>query len=110
MGERPNLIILVSDTFRRDHLGCYGAAAPRTPHLDRLAEESVVFDDAYACSFPPLPCRAELFTGKFVFPWLRWGPFPQQETHLAERLRDAGYTTAFVADNLPMTQPGYGYD
>lgn len=108
--EKPNLIVLVCDTFRRDHVGCYGAAGVATPNIDRFAHESVRFDAAYACSFPTLPCRVELFTGKFVFPSVRWGPFPAHETHLAERLNRAGYHTALIADNLPFTRPGYGYD
>lgn len=98
------------DTFRRDHLGCYGSSEVRTPNLDRLAAESAVFDGAYACSFPTLPCRAELFTGKFVFPYLRWGPFPAGETSLAERLAAARYHTAMVLDNLPVSRRGYDYD
>jgi arylsulfatase A-like enzyme len=132
--RRPNLIVVVADTFRRDHLGVYSkdeggrrkaeGEAPkanlhpssfilhpsRTPNLDRLAAESVVFDQAYACSFPTLPCRAELFTGKFVFPFLRWGPLPAGETTLAQRLGGARYHTAVIGDNLPFFRPGYGYD
>src|SRR5437763_7671201 len=105
-----NLIVVLCDTLRRDHLGCYGGAGNRTPNLDRLASESVVFDGAHACSFPTLPCRAELFTGKFVFPFLRWGPFPVGETSVAERLTQARYHTAMIVDNLPVSQPHYGYD
>ncbi len=32
-----NVVLIVADTFRRDHLGCYGGTAARTPHLDQLA-------------------------------------------------------------------------
>lgn len=108
--EKLNLLLLVCDTFRRDHLGCYGNPGIGTPNLDRLARESLVFDGAHACSFPTLPCRAELFTGKFVFPSLRWGPFPPGETTLADRLSEARYHTAMVLDNLPVSRRGYGYD
>lgn len=110
MSDRYNVIVLMCDTFRRDHAGFYGPSPARTPHLDRLAAESVIFEDAYACSFPTLPCRVELFTGKFVFPAVRWGPFPAGETTLAERLRDARLHTALVADNLPVMRPNSGYD
>jgi arylsulfatase A-like enzyme len=109
MADRLNLIVIVCDTLRRDHLGLYGGRVG-TPAMDRFAAESVVFDNAFACSFPTLPCRAELFTGKFVFPYLRWGPFPKYETTLAERLAEAGYRTALVIDNLPVGRPDYGYD
>ncbi len=109
MPPRPNFVVVMCDTLRRDHVGAYGGRVG-TPSLDRLAAESLVFDSAYACSFPTLPCRAEVFSGKFVFPYLRWGPFPTQETHLAERLARAGYHTALIADNFPMSRVGYGYD
>lgn len=104
-----NFLVIVSDTVRRDHLDCYGGAVG-TPHLDALAAESVVFDHAYSGSFPTLPCRAELFTGKIVFPYLNWGPLPRNEVLLSEVMTAAGYNTAMVVDNLPMTRPGYGYD
>ena len=47
-----------------------------------------VFDRAYTGSFPTLPCRAELFTGRFIYTYLNWGPLPQTETLLSEVLAD----------------------
>lgn len=105
-----NVVLIVSDTFRRDHLGCYGNKSIHTPNLDRLAEESVVFDRAFCGSFPTLPCRAELFTGRFVFPYLNWGPLPAGEVLLSETFARGGYTCTMVTDNLPLTRSGYGYD
>jgi arylsulfatase A-like enzyme len=105
-----NFIVLMCDTFRRDHLGCYGNGAVRTPNLDRLAQESVVFDQAFSCSFPTLPCRAELFTGKFVFPYLDWGPLPRSELLLSETLARHNYTCAMVTDNFQLCKPGYDYE
>jgi arylsulfatase A-like enzyme len=107
---RLNFLVIVCDTLRRDHLGFYGNRTVRTPNLDRLAEQSVVFDRAYCCSFPTLPCRAELFTGRFVFPHLNWGPLPPNEVVLADVLAEAGYTCTMVTDNFPMCRSGYGYD
>ncbi|MBM3457447.1 MAG: sulfatase [Armatimonadetes bacterium] len=104
-----NLVLIVSDSVRRDHLGCYGSATVRTPSLDALARDSRVFDRAYSCSFPTLPCRAELFTGKFVFPYLNWGPLPQREVLLSETLARAGFTCTLVTDNLPLSRPDYLY-
>lgn len=109
-----NVVLIVSDTFRRDHVGAYGGECLgrpiQTPTLDALAAESVVFDRAYSGSFPTLPCRAELFTGKFIFPYLNWGPLPQNEVLLSETFAAAGYTCAMVTDNLPLCRPKYGYD
>src|SRR5713101_3442142 len=47
-GNNLNLILLVSDTFRADNLAAYGSQWVETPNLNRLAEESVIFDDAYS--------------------------------------------------------------
>ncbi|MBI3909333.1 MAG: sulfatase [Armatimonadetes bacterium] len=105
-----NIILIVCDSWRRDFLGCYGATEVETPHLDRFAQEAVVFDHAYAASFPTLPCRAELFTGKFVFPYLTWGALPAGEVVLADCLSRRHYQTAMVLDNLPVSRLDYGYD
>ncbi|MFA0775964.1 MAG: hypothetical protein THHGLFOP_001490, partial [Candidatus Fervidibacter sp.] len=47
-----NIVLVISDTFRRDHLSCYGNPRIRTPNLHRFAEMSVIFDRAYCGSFP----------------------------------------------------------
>jgi len=104
-----NVLCIISDTVRRDHLGCYGAKQIHTPCLDRLAADSVVFDRAYSGSFPTVPCRAELFTGRFVFPYLDWGPLPADEVTTAEALSAAGHHCAMVTDNLHLCRPKYDY-
>ncbi len=52
-----NLVFLVSDTLRWDYLGAYGNSWIKTPHLDQLAKESVVFEEAFAEGLPTLPAR-----------------------------------------------------
>ncbi len=47
-----NVIVIMNDTFRRDHLGFYGNPWIHTPNLDRFARESVIFDRAYIASYP----------------------------------------------------------
>jgi arylsulfatase A-like enzyme len=105
-----NLIVLMCDTFRRDHLGCYGNEAIHTPSFDRLASESVVFDEAFSGSFPTLPCRAECFTGRFIFPYLDWGPLPARYPTLSETLGRSHYTCTLLGDNLQLMKAGYNYD
>ncbi len=105
-----NVVLVVSDTFRRDHLGCYGNQAIRTPNLDAFARHSLVFEDCYPTSFPTVPARADLMTGRYTFLYLPWGPLPENEITLAECLREAGYTTAGVGDTPFIMRNGYGYD
>jgi arylsulfatase A-like enzyme len=64
--ERPNIILIVLDTTRLDHLSCYGYHRNTSPNLDRLAAESVLYMQAIAPSSWTLPSHASLFTGKFT--------------------------------------------
>jgi arylsulfatase A-like enzyme len=56
-----NVICIMLDSLRTDYVGAYmnGKAHAKTPNMDRFAEEAVVFDKAYAGSFPTLPCRRD---------------------------------------------------
>lgn len=62
----PNVLLITLDTTRIDHLSCYGATLVRTPNLDQLASESVLYTQAIADSSWTLPAHASLFTGKAV--------------------------------------------
>ncbi|MFC1999491.1 sulfatase [Chloroflexota bacterium] len=64
-----NIIIVMIDTLRPDHMGCYGNKWIKTPNLDKLAQESMVFDRAVPESLPTIPVRRALFTGMRVFPF-----------------------------------------
>ncbi|MEE8590852.1 MAG: sulfatase-like hydrolase/transferase, partial [Spirochaetia bacterium] len=64
--EQPNILILMTDQQRYDSLGCYGVDWVKTPNLDRLASEGVVFDNYYATNSICTPSRASLFTGKHL--------------------------------------------
>ncbi|RMF86166.1 MAG: hypothetical protein D6736_15730 [Nitrospinota bacterium] len=105
-----HFLVIMSDTFRRDHLGCYGNPWIHTENLDRLAQEAYIFDQAYSGSFPTVPNRAELFTGKYVFTYFDWAPLPREELVLAEILGEAGYTTMMIADTPHPLRSGYHYD
>jgi arylsulfatase A-like enzyme len=62
---RPNLLLVVLDTMRADHLGVYGYPRPTSPWLDRFAEGAIVFETAISPSSWTLPAHATLFTGLF---------------------------------------------
>jgi arylsulfatase A-like enzyme len=105
-----NIILIVSDTFRRDYLGCYANNWIHTPNIDHLAKESVVFDRAYAASFPTVPNRRDLVTGRFSFTYSDWGPLPLEEVVLADVLREAEYVTMLIADTPHILKDGYHFD
>ena len=64
-GPRPNLVLVVIDALRADHLSGSGYSLPTTPCLDRLAAEGVSFKSAVASSCWSLPTHASLFTGLY---------------------------------------------
>ncbi|MDG6980947.1 MAG: sulfatase [Nitrososphaerota archaeon] len=105
-----NIILIVSDTFRYDHLRCNGNKTMRTPYLDKLASNSVVFDRAYANSHPTVPARADLVTGKYTFTFMGWQPLPTEEITLAQLLAQKGYLTTAVADTPFLVKESYNYD
>lgn len=111
-----NIIQIVSDTFRRDHLGCYGNNWIHTEHIDRFADKSVVFDRAYIASFPTIPHRRDIFTGRYTFSYSKWsfgGEEPNlltSEVILSQLLRQAGYTTMLIVDTYHMIRDRHGFD
>jgi arylsulfatase A-like enzyme len=105
-----NVVLIVSDTFRRDHLGAYGNDWIHTPHLDRFANEAVVFDRHLVGSFPTMPARADLMTGRLSCAFMTWEPLPRQLPTLAEAFKAAGYLTTAIVDTPFYIRNGFGYD
>lgn len=96
--EPFNVILISVDTLRADHLSAYGKHLVATPHIDRLASEGVLFEQATSVAPTTLPAHASLLTG--LTP-LRHGVhdnvgFYLTEEHrtLAHHLREHGYLTA----------------
>ena len=93
-----NTILILCDTLRRDHLGCYGNPWIKTPDLDRLAAMGTVFDNHYCASFPTLPCRRDILTGKIEFPWRGWGGLEPNDATLSALFTQAGRISYFITD------------
>jgi arylsulfatase A-like enzyme/tetratricopeptide (TPR) repeat protein len=97
-GPSPNLLLVTLDTTRADRLGCYGVARAETPHLDRLAREGALFEQAIAVAPLTLPSHVSLLTGRYppAHHVRLNGEFraSEEETLLAEHLAVRGYATA----------------
>ena len=104
-----NLIWITADTFRRDHLGCYGNNRIYTPALDALAQRSVRFDRHYAASFPTMPARADFYTGQWTACDMGWEPLPRKQKTLPMLLRQQFHTAA-VIDTPFFTRGHMNYD
>jgi arylsulfatase A-like enzyme len=115
VSQPPNVLLVVIDTVRRDHLSCYGHARNTSPVIDALAAESVRFDRAYATAPWTSPSVASMITGRYPSSHgvTRVGPLPDEVVTLAEILRGEGYATAgFVSNFLVGRQFNFdqGYD
>jgi arylsulfatase A-like enzyme len=108
--SKPNVLLVVSDTLRGDHLGAYGNDWIHTPALDRLARRAVVFDNHLVGSFPTMPARADLLTGRLSLTFMSWGPLPTTLPTLPELLGQAGYLTMGIVDTPFYVRNGFGYD
>jgi len=104
-----NVIVIVNDSFRRDHLGCYGNQWIRTPNLDIFSRECAVFDQFYIASYPTVPNRWDLSTGRFGFPFRGWQPLEPDDLPWAEVLSRNGVHTQFIWDTPMLAAASYNY-
>lgn len=101
--DHPDVLLILVDTLRADHLGCYGDSRGLTPNLDALADSGTLFEAAHAPSSWTWPSVASLFTG--VSP-PEHGVRDRSSCYLADHLetiaedfRDAGYATVGFSTN-----------
>ena len=99
--ERPNVLFLLVDDWRWDAVGCMGNKIVKTPHIDGLAKDGVLFKNAFVTTSICSVSRASILTGQ----WERrhgivdfaTGLTPEQWTETYPGLmRKAGYRTGFV--------------
>jgi arylsulfatase A-like enzyme len=105
-----NVIMLINDSLRQDHLGCYGNTWIQTPNLDRLASEGAVFDYCYSEGLPTIPTRTTFFTGRFTFPTRGWQRLEPTDLLLSEILWNRSVRTAMVTDTYHLHKPQMGFE
>jgi len=103
----PNVILITIDTLRADHLGCYGATDVKTPTLDALARDGVVFERAISQVPLTWPSHAAILTGTYPFQNgvqdFTGQPLDPRFRSVAQVFKQQGYATgavvsAFVLD------------
>ena len=117
----PNVLVILMDTLRADHLGVYGYELETSPHIDRFAEENQFLDPFYSVAPWTSPAIASLFTGMYptshgVLSHLSLNKeqpelyaLPDSLTTLAERFQLQGYRTGAVSSN-PWILSEFGFD
>ncbi|WP_323174770.1 sulfatase [Natrialba sp. PRR66] len=103
--RHSNVLFVVLDTVRKDHLGVYGYERETTPTLSQFAEDATVFESAIAPAPWTLPVHASLFTGRYPSQHGadQGSPYLEDETTLASILSAAGYDTACYSSNAWIT-------
>ncbi|HEX9638442.1 MAG TPA: sulfatase-like hydrolase/transferase [Acidobacteriota bacterium] len=104
--KRWNVLLITFDTTRADHLGCYGHLQARTPTLDRLAEQGVLFEQAFTAVPITAPSHSTILTGTYpLFHGVRDNALftlPEERTTLAELLQSQGYATGAAVASFPL--------
>jgi arylsulfatase A-like enzyme len=114
---KPNVLFILCDDLRPDALGCYGSKHVKTPHIDALAGGGVRFANAFCTTSLCSPSRASILTGLYAS---RHGvrdnftELPAALPHWPARLRDSGYTTAYLGkwhmgENNDAPRPGFDW-
>ena len=111
------VILLVIDTLRADHLGCYGYHRNTSPNIDRLAKEGVVFENAYPTDVPTQPSFTSIFTGERgiqtgIVSHSQTEKLSEQTSCFPELLSQKGITTVAVSTLYMMRRwfaRGYKY-
>jgi arylsulfatase A-like enzyme len=109
--DRLNVLLLIVDSLRPDHVGAYGSPQVKTPNVDALAARGVRFNRAFPEAMVTIPARRSIFTTKRIFPFRNfvpnpelgqspgWLPIEDTEHTFTSELRRHGYWVAQVSDN-----------
>lgn len=122
LGKRPNVVVVVLDSLRRDHVGAYGNDWIHTPHIDALAKESIRFSNALPEALATIPARRAIHTGCRVFPFHNhqsrkgdsvrgqgWAPIPESQVTFAEIMAKVGYRTGLIIDTYHQFKPSMNF-
>jgi arylsulfatase A-like enzyme len=99
-------IMVMYDTLNRHFLPTYGNDWVIAPNFIRLAEKTAVFDRSFIGSFPTMPCRRELHTGRYNFLHRSWGPLEPFDDSMPEILRNAGIHNHLSTDDYHYFEDG----
>lgn len=108
----PNVLVILVDTLRADHLSSYGYARPTSPHLDAIAKQGILFENAVSTSSWTLPAHQSLLTGRYPHEHgpLREQPLNPSYPTLAQVLDDRGYRTGAFSANTDFFNRRAGFD
>jgi arylsulfatase A-like enzyme len=100
MPPEMNVIAILCDTLRRDHVGAYTGGVPldrawsaeapawtvKTPSMDRLGRMGTIFTNCYCGSTPCMPARRDMYTGRLELLRRGWGPLEEEDLDLPRQV------------------------
>ena len=112
--QRPNIVLIMCDDMGFEGVSAYGSTSYKTPTLDRLASEGMLFRHCYSTPICTTS-RVQLMTGKYNFRnYVKFGHLNTNQTTFANLLKDAGYETAIAGkwqlEGNGDTVRGFGFD
>jgi arylsulfatase len=104
VGVPKHVFFIVIDALRADHLGCYGYKVPTSPTIDRLADEGIIFKNAYATASNTLESVFSFFNSTTaltnnVHEFNAFEAKSLSASSLQKKLKDTGYNTLAVVSN-----------
>lgn len=106
---KKNVIVVMLDSLQFNYLGCYGNKWIKTPNIDRLAREGVLFENNYIEGLPTVPCRRSMHTGRYYLHSKGWSALDLDDTTIADLCWGNPIDTALVFDCPMYRLPKFGY-
>ncbi len=109
--RHPHIFLITADALPARYLGCYGHDRVKTPHLDELASQGVLFEQAWSQSCLTLGSYASMLTGLIPADHgiaREWQPFPISRANLPRTLEENGYHTVMTVSSLEMAEQSNG--
>lgn len=105
-----NIVTIIVDTLRYDHIAINGNPRVYTPNFDRLAEKSWNFHRAFAASFPTIPHRTDVITGRYGAPFHPWKCLDSSAPTIPRVLAKHGYCSQLIHDTPHLVNGGHNFD
>lgn len=115
--KRPNVLFILTDDQRSDALSCMGHPHLKTPHVDRLADEGLLFKNHYCTTSLCSPSRASILSGLYAHAHgvvNNFTDYPSNLVSFPMRLHESGYETAYIGkwhmgEDNDEPRPGFDY-